>query len=324
MDKFFSEIQTAAFDLKKDLRAFGRYLISPEAHVFAFAFAANVLLSFWPFMLVMISLFRNVLHWRAAELAIYIGIQDYFPGTTGNFLAYNMNALAGGGKIEILSLFMLLFTANGVFLPLEVALNKAWGVKENRNLLKNQLVSMGLIFACGTLALLSAALVGGAPILWGELSGQTLSSLDSQITGLNSTRELSVPLPLLMVAKVGGAPVTILGLFLVYCFLPNRKLPKKAILPRAIVVGLILESLKWINLLIWPWVFHKFDREFGVFKHSVTILTWSFFAGLLLMAGAEWTAFRILPTLDADPVTGPRTDAPIQDRMGADSLRPSR
>jgi len=320
LDKFFADIQNAAIDLRRDIRAFGRYLISPEAHVFAFAFAANVLLSFWPFMLVMISFFRNVLHWRAAELAIYIGIQDYFPGTTGNFLAYNMNLLAPGGqKVEILSLFMLLFTANGVFLPLEVALNKAWAVKENRNLLKNQLVSMCLIFGCGGLALLSAALVGGAPILWGELSGQSLAALDSQLTGLNP-RALAVPFPLLMVAKIGGAPVTILGLFLVYCFLPNRRLPKMAILPRAIVVGLLLESLKWLNLLIWPWVFHKFDREFGVFKHSVTILTWSFFAGLLLMAGAEWTASRVLPTLPPEPVTGPRRDAPIQDRIGADSV----
>ena len=39
---------------------------------------------------------------------------------------------------------MLLITSTGVFLPLEVALNDVWGVKEKRNYLQNQLVSLGL------------------------------------------------------------------------------------------------------------------------------------------------------------------------------------
>jgi membrane protein len=44
------------------------------------------------------------------------------------------------------SMFLLLLTANGIFEPLEVALNRAWGVAKNRSHFKNQLISLGLIF----------------------------------------------------------------------------------------------------------------------------------------------------------------------------------
>ena len=42
---------------------------------------------------------------------------------------------------------LLLFTANGIFEPLEVALNRAWGEVKNRSYLRNQMVALGMIFA---------------------------------------------------------------------------------------------------------------------------------------------------------------------------------
>lgn len=291
MYSLFEQLDDSARELKSDWRALGHYLLSTEAHVYAFAIAANVMIAFWPFMLVMISLFRNVLGWPTAELAIYAALKDYFPGKVGGFLSYNLYQLAPmSHKVEWLSLGLLLFTANGVFLPLEVALNKAWGVKVNRSLLKNQVVSMGLIFACGGLALLSAALGGAAHAAWLEATGQSVEVLRGQLTGLNAVT--SAPPLLMMAAKVASLPMTVLSLVLVYVYLPNTKVEVRSVLPRAILVGVALELLKWINLGIWPWVQMKFSREFGVFVNSVTILTWSFLAGLMVLAGAEWTAHR--------------------------------
>lgn len=276
--QFADEIRAAFAELKADARQIGHYVLSTESHVFAFAIAANVLLSFWPFMLVLIALLRRVLGWPAAVTALYATIQDFFAGTTGEFLTYNLEVVTRWRrKVEWLSMLLLLFTANGIFLPLEVALNRAWGVKENRSLLKNQAVSMGLIFVCGWLALFSAALTGAGVQVWEAFFGQTGTS---------------APLVIKMIAKAASLPVTILALFLIYVYLPNTSVPQRAILPRVVVVGLALELLKWINLAIWPWLFRKFDREFGVFKHSVTILTWSFLAAMVVLAGAEWIAWR--------------------------------
>src|ERR1051326_5045363 len=129
-----------------------RYLFETEAHVYALAISASVLLSFFPFCNVMLSICRNVLHWRAAEDAIYLALNDYFPGELATFLKHNLSLQ---GRLQWTSMILLLFTANGIFEPLEVALNRAWGVTRNRSWVGNQVVALGMIFLCGALAMAS-------------------------------------------------------------------------------------------------------------------------------------------------------------------------
>ncbi|MGC4054269.1 MAG: YihY/virulence factor BrkB family protein [Paludibaculum sp.] len=300
MYKLFEDVEVSAKDLKGDWRHLWHYILETEVHVFAFAIGGNVLLSLWPFLMVMISLCRNVLHWSAAEEAIYVAVKDYFAGDTGVFLAYNLKTISGYTyRVEWVSLIMLLFVSNGVFLPLEVALNKAWAVKTNRSLVKNQLVSMGLILACGALTLLTA----------------TFTAANLQLlSGVENYHATAFTWIVRLAFKIASIPITIVILFLVYCYLPNTKVSKKHVLPRAIIVGLALESLKWINLLVWPWMYRKFDHEYGVFVHSITIFTWGFVAGLVVLAGAEWTARSV-----RQAVTTSVLRAPIQDRIGAES-----
>lgn len=301
--RMLDDVRQSLAELRADLPALGRYLIEPEAHVYAFSIAANVLLSFFPFMLVMIAICRHVLDWPAAELSLYIAIRDYFPGSTGQFIAYNLKVAADNSRrLEWVSMLLLLFTANGIFLPLEVALNKAWGVTANRSLLKNQAVSLALIFGCGFLVMLSAAVSGLGPMLWSGMSGQTVESMSSALT--NRYQLNWAPMPLVGVLKLTTIPITLLILFLVFWLLPNTKVPWRALVPRAIVIGLFLEALKWVNLLIWPWVYAKFDREFGPFKNSVTILTWSLLAALGVLAGADWTARSVRRSMEVEKEAG--------------------
>lgn len=265
-------------------RPTARYLMETEAHVYALAVSASVLLSFYPFLIVMLSLCRDTLHWPGAVDAIYLALNDYFPGDLGSFIKRN---LPTGTHVQYTSLFLLLFTANGVFEPLEVALNRAWGVTENRSYLMNQLVALGLIFACGGLALISLMLTA--------LNQQWMSAWDggsSFGTWLN-----------LVIFKLAAVPISILSLFLIYWLLPNRKVPPARVAPVAILVGLSLEALKYVNLLVWPALRTKLQHEYGVFHNSVTILLWSFVASLVVLAGAEWAARRERESAPADPVS---------------------
>jgi membrane protein len=248
-----------------------RYLSGTEVHVYALAISASVLLSFFPFCNVMLSLCRNVLHSRATEDAIYLALNDYFPGELASFLKRN---LAIQGRLQITSMVLLLFTANGIFEPLEVALNRAWGEVKNRSYLKNQLVALGMIFLCGALALLSLMLTA--------LNKQWISNwqwLGPVAWWLN-----------LLMFKLAAVPISILALFLVYWLLPNRKILPARVAPTAIIVGLILEALKYVNLAITPYLQAKLEHEYFIFRHSVAILLWSFIASMVVLAGAEWTA----------------------------------
>lgn len=259
-----------------------RYWMATEVHVYGFSIAANVLLSFFPFLLVMVSLCRYVLHWRGAVDAIMLALHDYFPPEVADFMDRNLSASAH--PMQIGSIFVLFFTANGVFEPLEVALNRAWGITEHRSFLKNQIISMGLIFVCGTLMLLSIVFTAAnqqmlAQSPWGKsVAGSILA---------------------IVVFKSAAIPITMFLLFLVYWLLPNRRLPWRNLIPVSIFVGLALEALKYLNVLIWPYWREKLKGEYGPFINSVTIILWSFLASMIVLAGAEWSARR---RLVAEPV----------------------
>jgi membrane protein len=251
------------------------FWMETEVHVYCFSVAANVILSFFPFVVVMVSICKNVLHWQAAVDAIFTALRDYFPPDIVDFIKRNL--LNTPRKLEWLSLLLLLFTANGVFEPLEVALNRIWGIRVNRSYLKNQAVSFGLIFACGSLALLSAVATALNQswirnVGWADAQAQTFLGV--------------------FFFKIAAMPLIMLILFLVYWLLPNAKMPLRRTIPAAVGVGLLLEVLKYATVLAWPWLHEKFRREYGPFVYSVTIIFWSFFASMLVLAGAEWAARR--------------------------------
>jgi membrane protein len=259
-----------------------RYLSQTEVHVYALSIGASVLLSFFPFLIVMLTLVRDILHFPAAEKALVLALGDYFPGDLGNFIIRNLTKV-NHGRYQLTSFLLLLFTANGIFEPLEVALNRAWGVKENRSYLRNQILSLFLILLCG---------------------GLTLGSV--LLTAVNTTfvasefalREAWLPL---LIFKIAAIPVTILSLFLIYWLLPNRRVPVRRVLPVAILVGIGLEVWKYVFLFAWPWLDKKFQNEYGPFNYSVSIVVFSLLTSLLVLAGAEWSARKPMDeTLDLE------------------------
>src|SRR3954452_5626097 len=138
-----------------------KYLTRTEVHTYAFSVAANAILSFFPFIVLIMTVVRRVFHSRAMYDVIEQMLRSYLP-VSQDFIVRNLKALvADRHGVQVASLVILLFTSTGVFLPLEVALNEVWGIKKNRNYLRNQLISFGLAFACGALALTSIAMTAG-------------------------------------------------------------------------------------------------------------------------------------------------------------------
>ena len=124
--------------------------------------AANVILSLFPFIVLMLTLARRVFHSQTMADVVGDLMTSLLPSSQ-DFVMRNMRLLANPHKgTQVFSMVMLLVTSTGVFLPLEVALNGVWGVKKNRNYLANQAVSLGLAAAVGVLVLASCVVDGGA------------------------------------------------------------------------------------------------------------------------------------------------------------------
>src|SRR6516164_1456028 len=135
-----------------------QYLAKTEAHTFAFSVAANAILSFFPFMVLMLWLIRNVFHSQGMEDVVTALLRDHLPAGQ-DLVINNLKALAKSRQgVKVASILILLVTSTGVFLPLEVAMNKIWGFTKNRSYLGNQIVSLVLAFSCGFLALASVGM----------------------------------------------------------------------------------------------------------------------------------------------------------------------
>src|SRR5574340_119164 len=250
-----------------------KYLLRTEVHTYAFSVAANGILSFFPFMVLLLTLTRRVFRSQAMFDVVLELLREYLP-TAQDFVIRNLRVVSARHGVQLFSMVMLLITSNGVFLPLEVALNQVWGFRKNRSYLGNQIVSLTLTLACGLLALLSVALTA---------SNQFVLQIM-----LGGGRNLVFRTWGFVVMKAFAITASIAIFFLIYWLLPNGKVPARAVLPAALVTGILWELAKYAYVLALPWL--NFQDVYGPFSISVTLMFWAFLSGLLLLGGAHLSA----------------------------------
>jgi YihY family inner membrane protein len=263
--------------LLRRAKALAFYLAQTEVHTYAFSVAANVILSLFPFIVLMLTVARQVFH-SPAMVAVIADEIRYFLPAGQDFVIRNMTILSRAhGGVQIASIVMLLISSTGVFIPLEVALNQVWGAKSNRSYLMNQLVSLGLAFAIGTLTLISISLTAAQHSL---LSFLFLGNTDNVVFNFLAHWLL----------QISAAVISVLIFLLIYWVLPNRRLPILAVVPAAVTTGLLWEVAKRIYIALLPLL--DFRSVYGPFSVSVSLMMWAFVSGLLMLAGAHYSASR--------------------------------
>ena len=180
---------------------------------------------------------------------------------------------------QALSLVMILIACTGIFLPLEVALNQAWGVKKSRNYLFNQTIAFGLALLMAALALLSMIVTVWVKDALGFIS---FHSTNSFIVWTSNGIAF-------VCLTVSSGAAAILFLFSVYYVLPNRKVPWRPVLRTSIITGIIWLIARFIYALVVP---HIDLSMYGPFYVSVSLLFWAYISGLIMFAGAQFSVAR--------------------------------
>jgi len=250
--------------------AVGQYLTRPESQTFALSVSTNAVLAFFPFMIVLMMLIRRVFHSHQMYGVVLQILRDYLP--TGQAVVIPaLNALVNARKpVEVGSLILVFLTAKGVFMPLEVGLNRIWGFSVTRSWLHNQILGALLAFACGGLVLLSVALAASNQYLLAEFFG--------------GRHNPGVKMGAFIVMKIFAATASTLIFFLIYWLVPNGKVAAGRVLPAAILVGMLWELLKFAYIMLLPHL--NFQEVYGPFAVSVSLMFWAYLSGLLLLAGA--------------------------------------
>jgi len=266
---------------RKDGTALVRYLLDSEVHTFAFSVAANAILSFIPFIVLLYTLAQSVFHSQAMVSVINDMVVYFLPSTASEgFLTVNLAMAASRQGVQVFSLIMILIACTGIFLPLEVALNQAWGVSKSRNYLGNQVVAFGL-------AILMVVL-GMASILLNAGIREAISVLFFHHTDNFLFNTISF---LLLAATTGVA--SILFFFSIYWLLPNRKVAPRPVMRTAISTGIVWLAAKYIFVAVLPHLDLK--ALYGPFFVSVGLLFWAYISGLILFAGAQFSVARMGP-----------------------------
>lgn len=264
------------FQWKRDGKVLLHYLLDSEVHTFAFSVSANAILSFIPFIVMLYTIAHSIFH-SQPMVAVINDMVKYLLPSVPNSVAQHLAAVGERQGVRVFSLLMILISCTGIFLPLEVALNRSWGVAQSRNYLMNQLVALGLALWMVILGVVSVVLNAGerwvaTMLFFGHVDNFLFRFISESWLVLSTA--------------VAG----ILFFFSIYWLLPNRKLPPRPVLRVSIVTGLLWVGAKYLFVALLPRL--DLSALYGPFSVSVGLLLWAYVSGLLLFAGAQFSAMR--------------------------------
>jgi YihY family inner membrane protein len=254
------------------------YLLDSEVHTFAFSVAANAILSFIPFIVLLYTLSRSVFHSLAMKDVIDDMVNYYLPTVASkDWVANSLDAASARQGVQFFSMLMILVACTGIFLPLEVALNQAWGVTKSRNYLANQVVALGLAILMVVLGMSSIALNAFARNVLTVVFFHHIDNFVYQSISF-----------LLLAITTGVA--SILFFFSIYWLLPNRKVPWRSVLNTSIYTGIIWLAARYLYVALLPHL--DLRALYGPFFVSVGLIFWAYTSGLILFAGAQFSVAR--------------------------------
>ncbi len=273
-------IRSKWYKWRKNGAAVLDYLLDAEVHTYAFSVAANAIISFIPFIVLLYTISRGFFH-SDAMVEVVGKMIHYFLPSNQDWVAASLAAASARQGVQAISLVMILISCTGIFLPLEVALNQTYGVTKHRNYLMNQLVAFGLAIIMVALAILSIL----------------LSAWQRQLVGFiffhHTDNIVFEGISYLWLAISTGV-ASILFFFSVYWLLPNRRIPARYVMRTSFVTGLIWLVAKNVYVAVLPFV--NLKAIYGPFYVSVGLLFWAYISGLILFAGAQLSA---VPPMEA-------------------------
>jgi len=252
-------------------------LINGNDLTHAASIAYYALLSLFPFLLLVISMLGAVTADDADRVSVLSFVFRFFP-TQLDFVTGQLDALrAARLQLGVAGSLALIWGSLGVFGAVTSAVNEAWGVEKQRSFWKHRLVSFLMLVAAGgvmMLALLLVSLIQMAQATW---FGAMLASY----TWLTTLQTYAV--------RNLATGLLVIGLGLVFYFIPNAKTRF-----RDVWVGAVLTGLLWrLAFQGFAWYIRVnagLKMIHGSVAAVIVFLLWVYVSSIILMYGVEFTA----------------------------------
>jgi YihY family inner membrane protein len=235
-------------------------LLARDTMVVTNAIAFNFLLCLFPLLLVVLALALQLPGGRRVTGAALLVLGELIPFERES-LARSLQTLSRMAKgLEAVSLLLIVWGSSGIFMPVEMALGRAWGTRP-RTFLRSRMLAFGMTVAGGLLAFLSVAF--------------TLAARSYQ-------REW--PLIAEYGARASAMAMTYLLFFMVYRLIPSPPVGPRVALKSALWAGTMWELAKYgfvANLART-----NLHALYGPLAFSVALVLWAYVSSLVLVFGA--------------------------------------
>jgi membrane protein len=243
----------------------------------AASIAYYALLSFFPFLLLVLSVVGSITGNESDRLAILTFVFRYFP-TKLDFVDNQLQAFtANRVQLGIAGALALIWASLGVFGAITSAVNEAWGVERQRSFWKHRLVSFLMLVAGGGVLVVALLLVGAVEVAQGSAFGAMIGRFEWM--AVLQTLTFNYFATVLLIIAVG----------LVFYFIPNAKTRF-----RDVWVGAALTGVLWrvaFDGFAWYIARNKsMTMIHGSIAAVVVFLLWVYVSAIILMYGVEFTA----------------------------------
>ena len=254
------------------------------------------LLSVFPLMLMLVTL--SGIYIRHYELSgdLTVVLQRFLPMKPDFILSELAQISNSFGRVTVISFILLLWSASGIFVPLETALNRAWEAENSRPWWKSRLLAVEM-------ALLSALFI---------LGYTGLVALNFYIQGkFYRWAEAHAASALIEFAYQALFALGTFGMTLgVFTFLfrrlPNRPLKIRQVLPSAFLTTILWEGARTMFTLLLPRF--NYNHVYGSIGAVVALMTWLYISSAVTLFGAHVSG-NLYSTLKPP---APGVAAPIQ------------
>jgi YihY family inner membrane protein len=238
----------------------GGVLISREIAVLTNAIAFNFLLCLFP-LVVVVAAVSAQLGQRRVGNALLVLLQELIPFGS-EALAESLRSLTKIARgLEAVSILLIVWGSSGIFMPVEMALNRIWGGKLHRDFWKSRVLAFLMTVAGGLLALLSVTLTV-------------------------ATRSLSAEWP--TVARYGvkasALLLTCLLFFLIYRIIPDAPVGTRVALKASLWAGIAWEGAKYLFVINLGRM--NLQAVYGPLAFAVSLILWAYVSSLVLVFGA--------------------------------------
>jgi len=246
--------------------------------MYAAAIAFYTLFSFFPLIIILLNIGGVFIHRFGLETPIAESVHFYLPVGTDLVVENLRRITTSTGPTSLVALLLLTWTASGAFVPLELALNRAWGIKKERNFFFQRFVAASMALLCGTFILLSvcaSAMIGGF--------GRLVRAVFPRAGRLVVT---GIVFEVLLV--VVSFFLTVCVFALIYKIVPYTSIRFSQVTPAAIMAAWTWELAKYAFTTLIR--FSNYKNVYGSIATIIMILTWIYLSAAILLFFAEYSA----------------------------------